>query len=950
MKRKLLVALALTGMLYTAIPKLCGQTIVNDVVTLQSAITSATEGEVIQLSSSFPAVLGSAISITINHANSFIIDGNGKTLTISGNYRHFLITKTTSTGTFTLKNIELKGLRTNSNGINGGTAGGGVTINSSSKGILEFDQVYFNSIQHGALGFSDLDVSAIVRVTNSTFRNNNKGDHGGGIYYKGSGNLEVLDCTFDENYNAGAGYSGGAIVCFNHTGQVSVRRSVFLNNLSVNWGGAIGVYSPAGNTSSVSIDSCYFEGNRVTIPNGNGDGGAVSVYGNASQVTKFNLQNSTFYKNYASDDGGALFIQNYDTGAENYVTNCTMYENYADDVNPAKSGSFNIATCGGAIQFSLKTPVVLEHNTIVENYTKSVYQRGGGIGFHAAMAGAPQVTLKNNIILGNYILDGSNNKVYNAHANVGFKALLNPGGSQSGNIGYDNGTSLPTDVTLLNALGNNNPVKWENHCSSKIGNPYETNTSYYRVIPTISIKPNDGMDVFGLADGQGISSTLTVDGRGYLRDQTNPNIGAVEIRWAKFNANGGDWTSLPNLTYNGTTYYEKDGSGMVQNCYQITNHNGSVTFPHAVPERAGYVFQCWALDAVNGAEWNGSPLTITSNRTLYARWRAGIFEFANDTICESDKMDLTNLKLLSGSLVGITLSYYMDRLCTIPVANPKSVGGGTYYIIGVNASSQRDTTSVDIIEKERVKIVLKLEKDTCFYKRITGLILEITDTSKIIIEGTGQWFLKDREIDPYTYVLSKSDKGKKLYYQIDTECGIARSNQIEISICELIPEITRPVSIPEVTGLKTSLEPGVHYVKSHDDFVFTITPLPGYNLDGVTVKTNNPLWDDEGGVKLIRIADDTIKVTIRQVTESLDLTIEGVKSTSNAVIDNTAIRTNGRQLFINVEKPVTLSVYTIYGSLYLQRRLGAGETTLSLASGIYIVVLDGKSYLKVVIK
>ena len=950
MKKNVHFIMLLLGVLFSQ--QLKAQTIVDDVISLQNAIASATEGEIIQFSSSFPTNLTSTINIVIAHTNSFIVDGNGKTITIGGNYRHFFISKTTSAGTFILRNMELKGLRTDSNGFSSGAGGGGVSISNGSKGVINFDHIYFNSIQNGALAFSSPDVNAIVRVTNSTFRNNNKGDHGGAIYYHGTGNLEVSDCSFDENYNSGYGYSGGAIVCFNHAGSVTIKRSLFINNVSGNWGGAIGVYSPQGTNSSVVIDSCYFEGNKVLIANGNGDGGAISVFGNAGQVTKFSLHNSTFYRNAASDDGGALFIQNYDTGAENYVVNCTMFENYGEDVNPATSSIFNIATCGGAIQLSLKTPATLENNTIVRNYTKSTYQRGGGIGFHAATVGAPVVTLKNNIILGNYILAGTN-EVHNAHSNVGFKALLNPTVTQTGNIGYDNGTTLSANITLSNALGNSDPILWDHHATGKIGNPYEGgNAVYYRAIPTISIKPNDGVDVFGLADGQGVASSLDRDARNYLRDQAKPNIGSVEIRWAKFDANGGAWGSLSNLTYNGIVYYEKDGAGDVLDYYRVTYYKGKIPAPSINPSRAGHVFRYWALDSVHGAQWNELPLEVTANRTLYAIWRTGFIEFENDTICEPYKADLTNLSLKSGDLTGVTLSYYEDSLCTMPVFNPKAVGGGTYYIIGVNAVNQKDTTSVDIIENKKAQILLSQKRDTCFYTiSVDSLVLSIHDPSDIIISGTGEWFIDKTKIDPATYVISYKDNGKFIYYQIDTECGIVRSNKIEIQFCEIDSWIQRPVLIPEVNGLKTNLPPGNHYVRGHDDFVFLMSPLPGYSLEGVIVKTNVPKWDNNNGVLLEQIAVDTVKVTILQVTEPLVLTIEGIVPTSNAsVIPDMAIWTERGQLLVDVEKSTILSVYTISGSLYTRKYLNEGKSVLLLPAGFYIVSLDDKFYQKVLVK
>jgi uncharacterized repeat protein (TIGR02543 family)/uncharacterized repeat protein (TIGR01451 family) len=162
------------------------------------------------------------------------------------------------------------------------------------------------------------------------------------------------------------------------------------------------------------------------------------------------------------------------------------------------------------------------------------------------------------------------------------------------------------------------------------------------------------------------------------------------------------------------------------------------------------------------------------------------------------------------------------------------------------------------------------------------------------------------------------------------------------------PGILRVVHLPLVEGLTTDLEAGEHTIRSHNDFVFTITARPGYSLDYLEVKTGSPERDKDG-VKMVRNEDGSVTVTIVQVTESLNITINGVGPVANNEIDGKKVWAYDNKLYIRTDREAGLKIYTFNGSLYTQRTIKDPETVIALAPGVYTVVVDDKAY-KVIIK
>lgn len=88
---------------------------------------------------------------------------------------------------------------------------------------------------------------------------------------------------------------------------------------------------------------------------------------------------------------------------------------------------------------------------------------------------------------------------------------------------------------------------------------------------------------------------------------------------------------------------------------------------------------------------------------------------------------------------------------------------------------------------------------------------------------------------------------------------------------------------------------------------------------------------------------------ILQVTEPINITINGVNPVSNNEIDLRKVWAYGNKLYIKTDQESEVRIYTISGNLYVQRRIKGPETVIVLAPGVYTVVVDNDTY-KILIK
>ncbi|MDR1779680.1 MAG: InlB B-repeat-containing protein [Tannerella sp.] len=161
--------------------------------------------------------------------------------------------------------------------------------------------------------------------------------------------------------------------------------------------------------------------------------------------------------------------------------------------------------------------------------------------------------------------------------------------------------------------------------------------------------------------------------------------------------------------------------------------------------------------------------------------------------------------------------------------------------------------------------------------------------------------------------------------------------------------LTRAVTIPKVEGVETSPAAGVYYVLSSHDFIFTVHPSAGYSLSSMRVATNIPLRDKEGLVRQVN-SDGSISIIILSITEPITIDISNIIRTSaNDDIKSERVYTIGRELHIETTHSSEAHIFNTAGQLYKRQKVGEGETVVTLTPGVYIVLLDGRSY-KVVIR
>jgi hypothetical protein len=167
----------------------------------------------------------------------------------------------------------------------------------------------------------------------------------------------------------------------------------------------------------------------------------------------------------------------------------------------------------------------------------------------------------------------------------------------------------------------------------------------------------------------------------------------------------------------------------------------------------------------------------------------------------------------------------------------------------------------------------------------------------------------------------------------------------------LYPTIMRLVMLPEVKGISTNPPAGRHYVVSQSDFVFTVTALEGYDLEGLTVTTGIAIRDKDG-IKITANADGTKTVKILQVTEPLTLHISGFTGytgNKSPEVDATKVWSFGNTLYISTFNPAQVRIFAMSGMLLKSQNIAAGATEIPLPQGIFVVVIGERRW-KVVIK
>ncbi|MDR0681444.1 MAG: hypothetical protein LBG15_06315 [Dysgonamonadaceae bacterium] len=199
-----------------------------------------------------------------------------------------------------------------------------------------------------------ITVSASIALTKSLVidgEENNiilSGNNSVGIFSSGTSNriISISNLTFRDGNRA----SGGAI-SFTGSGNYTFTNVRFLNNNATTRGGAIS------STGTLTVNNCYFSGNKST---GSYGGGAISTSAGTIIVS-----NSIFENNSATTRGGAI------SGLNITVTGSVFKNNTA-------------TTYGGAIAMTSTSGIVLKAkllaNTFIGNSSTNATNGGGVFG------------------------------------------------------------------------------------------------------------------------------------------------------------------------------------------------------------------------------------------------------------------------------------------------------------------------------------------------------------------------------------------------------------------------------------------------------------------------------------------------------------------------------------------------------------------------------------------
>lgn len=654
---------------------------VDTVADLVDTIQGAEMDKIIHLGSGFPTVLPDVITISYGKTFNITIDGGGLELKPADNKKHMDI-RNTSTGTITFKSIDFKGLREDSK------VGGGLVITNSVGGKVTIADSTFTQINSTSGAVALNSGASNILIEETTFDNNLNTSSGGGAIRADSPNgVTIKNSSFKQNHSEWMNYGGGAIFTVGNRGAFVIEKSVFIENTDALRGGAIAFHNGA--NGSYRVSDSYFEGNKNLRPDWDwADGGAIYMLSSEGAASSILIENSSFIKNSSQDDGGAVIIENPGAAKDNRIVNSTFYQNEAHGLGHYfGNGDYS----GGAVQVSRNTTINIENNTMVDNvvYGTNTYipdgQKGGAIGIHAGSQGNdykyPTVALKNNILIDNKVMDTAGDLIPDfpyANVYVPENGLIDNGG----NIGLDNGVLSTT--TVAEVFGSSSVALKDNYIDEANKSIGASNASYSYKLKTLPIAPNTG--TIGIANSTGSATTVAEDLRGFSRNATTPDVGAVETTWIKYDANGENW-QLPAMTeYDGDAYYVGTEPTTY---YQVAyiNKDDGIKDPVDLTIPDGLVFSHWntASDGNGTSYAPNDPITMNAELTLYAQWQRADVSYtvtydANEGINPPSPATFEDQTLVTVSgVASMTRQGY-----TFVAWNTEPDGGGTTY----NANEQ----------------------------------------------------------------------------------------------------------------------------------------------------------------------------------------------------------------------------------------------------------------------
>lgn len=147
------------------------------------------------------------------------------------------------------------------------------------------------------------------------------------------------------------------------------------------------------------------------------------------------------------------------------------------------------------------------------------------------------------------------------------------------------------------------------------------------------------------------------------------------------------------------------------------------------------------------------------------------------------------------------------------------------------------------------------------------------------------------------------------------------------------------ITLPSVKGITTSPTAGTYWESEGSSFSFSLKLDPDYDQSQPIVKVNDTEVTPDGNGTY----------TISSIYENITITIEGITEntpTGNAVVEENGVKiwTADRQLHLSVPSAECVWIYAFNGSLIRSLDEVAGDITVNLNKGSYIIIIGEKRY------
>jgi hypothetical protein len=322
---------------------------------LRQAITSAVDGDIINIALSGTITLSSELPII---AKTITINGYSTGTIISGNNVYRIFTVQIPTGTVTFNGLNIQ------NGLSTIGAASGLYAITGNNGKVVLNRCTFsgcNTTGSEAYGGA-IATSADLNLTNCTIYGNTAQSGGGALASLSICSIAILNCTIYNNHSTSA--TGGGGLDITASAVVSIQNTIL-----------------AGNTSGVSaVNNDLITSNGGSLSSMGNNLSNTAPFANASDSIGKDLTTKILLSAFAKDAASGMWVCALQDGsvAINHANNTTAPT--LDQCGNARVGIADI----GAFERQMVVPVITTTSVTVFNATSATF--GGNISADGASA------------------------------------------------------------------------------------------------------------------------------------------------------------------------------------------------------------------------------------------------------------------------------------------------------------------------------------------------------------------------------------------------------------------------------------------------------------------------------------------------------------------------------------------------------------------------------------